>query len=63
MEAKVISKTVRYGQQHWRINADGSYSALAFGFFISTPNARTPRYSWIDVAEHKVPDEVKAALV
>ena len=58
MECKVVSKTVRYGQQHWRLNADGSWSALAFGSF--GPNQVGLCYEWIHVPLEKVPDEVKS---
>lgn len=60
MEAKVVSKTVKYGKQHWRLNADGSYSALAFGSF--GPNERGLRYGWIHVSSEKVPSEVRKAM-
>jgi hypothetical protein len=59
VKAVVVSKTIRYGKQHWRLNADGSWSVLAFGFFITTPHARTPRYGWLNVKEGEVPKEVK----
>jgi len=63
MECKVVSKTIQFGEQHWRLNADGSWSVLAFGFFITTPNATTPRYSWIPVKPENVPIEVKREAV
>ena len=59
MECKVVSKTVRHGQQHWRLNADGSWSVLAFGSF--GPEDRGLRYGWIGVPAEKVPPEVKNA--
>jgi len=58
-DCKIVSKVVKYGKQHWQLNADGSWSVLAFGFFISTPTARTPRYSWVHVDDNKVPKKVK----
>lgn len=62
MDCKVVSKTIQYGKQHWRLNADGSWSVLCFGFFITTPNARTPRYGWLNVKTKDVPDDVKAMI-
>jgi len=56
-ECKVVSKTIRYGKQHWRLNADESWSVLAFGVF--SPRDTTPRYGWISVSEEKVPKDVK----
>ncbi len=60
-QAKVVSKTVVYGRQHWRLNADGSWSALAFGSF--GPNDVGLRYGWIHVATKKVPSEVRKAML
>lgn len=60
MEVKVVSKTVKYGRQHWRLNADGSWSALAFGSF--GPGQVGLRYGWISVPVDKVPDEVREAI-
>ncbi len=56
MECKIVSKTIQYGKQHWRLNADGSWSALAFGSF--GPNENGLRYGWIRVPKEKVPEEV-----
>ncbi len=56
-KAKIVSKTIKYGKQHWRLNADGSWSALAFGSF--GPNEVGLRYGWINVPKEKVPDDVK----
>lgn len=60
MEARVVSRTVKYGEQHWEKHADGSFHALAFGFF--SPRDKTPRYGYIPIAADKVPDKVKEAL-
>jgi hypothetical protein len=57
MKCRVVSKTIQYGKQHWRLNADGSWWVLAFGSF--GPNDAGLRYGWISVPEEKVPDEVK----
>ena len=57
MECEVVSKTIRYGKQYWRLNADGSWSILAFGSF--GPNEIGLRYGWINVPTEKVPSEVK----
>ena len=57
MKTKIVSKTIQHGKQHWRLNADGSWSVLAFGSF--GPNDVGLRYGWINVPEEKVPDEVK----
>ena len=59
-ETKVVCKTVRHGSQHWQLNADGSWSALAYGFF--GPSDVRPRYGWISISEDKVPNEVKQAV-
>lgn len=56
MEAKVISQVISYGPQHWRLNADGSWSALAFGYF--DPEQNDPRFDWISIPTDKVPIEV-----
>ena len=60
MDAVVVSKTVRYGKQHWRINADGSFSALAFGSF--GPNQVGLKYGWITVERKNVPPQVRETL-
>lgn len=60
MKAVVISKVIKYGNQHWRLNADGSWSGLAFGSF--GPQDNGLRYGWIDVPNDKVPDEVRQAI-
>ena len=57
METKVVAKTIQHGKQHWKHNADGSWSALAFGSF--GPNETGLRYGWIAVKECNVPQEVK----
>ena len=60
MECKVVSKTIKYGKQHWRLNANGSWSALAFGSF--GPGEVGLRYGWISVSPEKVPKEVLKIL-
>jgi hypothetical protein len=57
METEVVSKTIRHGPQHWQLNADGSWSVLAFGSF--GPNDVGLRYGWIAVPTDKVPKDVK----
>jgi len=57
-DCKIISKTIKFGNQHWRLNADGSWSGLAFGSF--GPNDKGLRYGWITVPADKVPEKVKA---
>ena len=59
MKPKIISKTASYGNQTWRINFDGSYSALAFGSFL---NQSGLRHGWINVDKEKVPIEIKDIL-
>ena len=56
MKCEVVSKTIKYGKQHWRLNANGSWSALAFGSF--GPNETGLRYGWIHVPKERVPEEV-----
>jgi hypothetical protein len=47
---KVVSKTVHLGEDAYvRINADGTYSALAFGSF--RPNQIGLCYDWIPIPE------------
>lgn len=60
MHCKVTSQTVTYGRNQYRHNADGSWSALAFGSF--GPNQVGLRYGWIHIPSHKVPEEVKKAI-
>ena len=60
ISCKVVSKTVQYGKQHWQLNADGSWSVLAFGSF--GPSDKGLRYGWIRVSEDKVPKNVKASV-
>ena len=62
-ECKVVSKTIQYGKQHWRLNADGSWSVLMYGFFINTPQATTPRHQWVSVKTEEVPEEVKSCAI
>ena len=57
-DARVIGKTIKYGPQTWRLNPDGSWSALAFGSF--GPNQVGLKYGWIHVDNEKVPEDVKA---
>lgn len=56
METKVVSKTVKYGKQHWRINADGSWEVLMFGSF--GPNQVGLCHRWAGINTEKVPQEV-----
>lgn len=61
MAIKVVSKTVHLGDDAYiRVNADGSYSALAFGSF--GPNQVGLKYGWISIPENKVPEKVKQIL-
>jgi hypothetical protein len=54
---KVVSKTVHLGGDAYiRINADGSFSALAFGSF--GPNQNGLRYGWINIPRNKIPTDV-----
>ncbi len=58
MKAKIISKSIQIGNQIWRINADESWSVLAFGFAIGNISG-IPNWHYISVPENKVPKEVK----
>ncbi len=60
MKPRIISKTAKYGDQTWRINSDGSYSALAFGSFPYSKSGL--RYGWINVDKEKIPIEIKDIL-
>lgn len=66
MQMKIVSKTVHLGEDAYvRINADGSYSALAFGAF--GPNQTGSGfnfvgYGWIPIKEEALPKEVVQAL-
>ncbi len=55
--ATVVSKTIKYGKNHYRLNADGSWSALAFGSF--GPEDKGLRYGWINIDNDNVPQAVK----
>ena len=57
---KVVSQVVRLGKNQYRHNADGSWSALAFGSF--GPNQVGLKYGWIHIPTDKVPEEVKKAI-
>lgn len=52
MICRVVSKVIAYGKQRWRLNADGSWSVLAFGSF--GPEDVGLRYGWISVSMEKV---------
>lgn len=54
---KVVSQTIQYGKQQWRINPDGSWSAMVFGAKIGQTGHLC--WHWIYVPEDKVPKEVK----
>ena len=56
-KCEVVSKTISCGRNQYRRNADGSWSALAFGSF--GPNQIGLKYGWISIPEEKVPSEVK----
>ena len=57
MGIKVVSKTVHLGEDAYvRINANGSYSALAFGSF--GPGQVGLKYDWISMPENKLSPEV-----
>jgi len=61
MKCKVVSRVIALGRNRYRLNDDGSWSALAFGFFINKPHATLPSWQWINIPENKVPSEVKRA--
>jgi len=58
--AQVVSKTVKYGKNHYRLNANGTWSALAFGSF--GPEDRGLRYGWIHISSDRVPQKVKEQI-
>ena len=51
MEVSIVSQIIRYGPQHWRLNADASWSVLAFGSF--GPEDRGLRREGDDVVERE----------
>lgn len=54
---KIVSKTVHLGDDAYvRINADGNYSALAFGSF--GPNQVGLKYNWIPIEEDQLSEKV-----
>ncbi|MGD2065667.1 MAG: hypothetical protein PVI43_00675 [Candidatus Bathyarchaeota archaeon] len=54
---KIVSKTVHLGKDAYvRINADGSFSALAFGSF--SPNQVGLRYGWVSIKREDLPTDV-----
>ena len=58
---KIVSKTVHLGDDAYvRINANGSYSALAFGSF--GPNQTGLKYDWIPIKKESLPEDVIRTL-
>ena len=58
---KIVSATLHLGDDGYlRINADGSYSALAFGSF--GPNQKGLKYDWIAISEKNISAEAKKKL-
>ena len=57
MPMKIVSKVLHLGKDAYvRKNADGSYSALAFGSF--GPNQTGLKYGWISIPESKLTKEI-----
>ena len=61
MKPKIVSKTIHLGGDAYvRKNADGTYSALAFGSF--GPNQKGLKYGWISISKDQIPKDVIDAL-
>ena len=58
---KIVSKTIHLGEDAYvRINADGSFSALAFGSF--GPNQKGLKYGWIPIKREQLSRDVVQML-
>lgn len=57
MKPKIVSKTIKYGNQHYRLNADKSWCVLGFGTTYN--DYLKPHHLWIPLSEERVPEEVK----
>ena len=57
MTTEAIGAIIRHGKQTWRVVYDQWYVQV-FGWH---PFGTIPRYSWIEIEEDRVPNEVKEA--
>jgi hypothetical protein len=61
MKMSVVSKTIHLGKDSYiRINANKSFSILAFGSF--SPNENGLRYGWINIERNKIPKNILQEL-
>jgi hypothetical protein len=60
----LVQRTFKYGNAFYRVSSDGSWEALATGFFIDDPYATRPKQKWISIPSDKVPRAIfyEAAL-
>lgn len=51
----LVSRTFKHGNAFYRVSSDGTWEALAVGFFIDDPYATRPKQKWISIPAEKVP--------
>jgi hypothetical protein len=59
-QAVVCERTVAYGEQRWRVDSQGNWSTLMWGWW--PQGGSVPAYRWVPIENGKVPQEVKEAL-
>jgi hypothetical protein len=55
MEAITVGKTIAYGKNRFKVDADGNWSVLLFG---TSGPGQNPHYYYSHVKKEKIPAEV-----
>jgi hypothetical protein len=58
MTATLCERTFAYGKARYRVDGDGTWYALFWGWF---PFGHSPRYQWVQVKADEVPKAVLLA--
>ena len=56
---KVVSKIISQGRNRWKLNENGSWSTIMWGWW---PNTKGPQSRWVRVDTKNVPKEVKSLV-
>lgn len=56
MKATLCEQTYAYGKNRYKVNNEGQWQCLMWGWFID--GNRTPEYRWRWIKKSRVPEEV-----
>ncbi len=62
MEAQIVSKTVKYGRQRWKLCENGAWMVLMFGSHGPNDPPVGLSWKWIRISKDRVPDEVQMSV-